>query len=92
MPRKPNFDIKEYVAVDLNSKKAKCLTCEKMICNRLTNIKRHFLLVHKRTIGCEVKLGDDEERSEELAKKPKLSTNIKIQIDKSEFLKCCVGL
>lgn len=78
MGRFSNIDKKEFVSYDETSNESKCLKCGKTFKGQvLHNIKRHYTTIHKHKF---------DEQSLKSSKK------INITMNKSEFLKCCVGL
>lgn len=80
----------EYFKDVEDGKKIECITCgKKLSAINKHNIVRHYKAVHKLDINIGKRF-EQLDSTEPLAKKNKLT--VKIDIDKNEFLKCCVGL
>lgn len=71
--------------------KIQCVECGKKLSGaNKNNLKRHYKLVHNKEIELGKKRGNSDEDLPDSFKKPKKS--IKINMDRNQFLKCCVGL
>lgn len=68
--------------------KSECVKCGRILSGKkISNWRRHYSLVHKEDITNAQVINSDEDCPGPSAKKPKVNS-----MDKSEFLKCCVGL
>ncbi|XP_011186780.2 uncharacterized protein LOC105214818 [Zeugodacus cucurbitae] len=81
------MDYNELFEILVDEKKIKCLTCGKLLSGtNIFNAKRHYALCHKIDIS--------KARTPGECKTPARKSHdyININIDKAEFLRCCVGL